>query len=124
MGDIRKTPWTRFRRWLWRWETPFEKAFVFIAGGYVVLMLLAGCTSYAHPYVNPPQETFACVKVNWTELASMQMYCPPNSWACARASLGGMPGSIWTTKPEAFDDYDAVYRLGHEVLHSLGATHK
>lgn len=87
----------------------------------ILLFGLGGCVSYSQPFVSQPG-VFSCVEVHWTARENIQAYCPRGATACA--TVGGSPGQIWARKPEAFDDFEAVYELGHEFLHSLGARHK
>ena len=107
MGDIRKTPWTRFCRWLWRWETPIEQAFIVVGGAYVVLILLSGCAAapfwhtdipgYCAPIfkarVATAQELSAICRMERTEEAACAIRLPqacyvylgPRADACAES---------------------------------------
>lgn len=87
----------------------------------VLLLLLSGCATLEQGFIKEPGD-FACVNVRWTE--NVQNYCAPGAGACATVGNGQNLSTIWTPKPRSFDDFQAVYKLGHEFLHSLGATHK
>lgn len=91
---------------------------------WVWIFTLSGCATFNVPYTVPPQVKYACTFVHWIEESDIQSFCPPNAKACATVGTVGLVNHIWTTKPQAFDDRDAVYRLGHEFLHTLGARHK
>ena len=93
----------------------------FIAISLLLMAALSGCSSYALPFVKEPGNA-ACVYVHWIEESMIQAYCPPGAGACA--TVNHRPNMIWTTKPAAFDDERNVLKLGHEFLHSLGATHR
>ncbi len=84
---------------------------------------LAGCGSFAQPFIQEPG-TFACVRVEWSDAARIRSRCTPGAAACATAGNGIDMQHIWARKPAGFNDYEAVLRLGHEFLHSLGATHE
>ena len=119
MGDIpHDWKWKASTLWM-RWETRILQAF--IVASAIGMLILAGCSSYAVPYVKEPGN-FACVFVAWTDEDKIQSYCPPGAQACA--TVGHAPNIIWTPKPAAFDDERNVLKLGHEFLHSLGARHK
>ena len=120
MGDIPHDWKWKLGHWWYHYEGQVLKAFIVV--GILVIMLLAGC-GFAQPFVTPPGDT-ACVHVRWTDQAEIQAYCPPGATACATVGPRYQMQQIWTVKPLAFDDYDAVMRLGHEFLHSLGARHR
>ncbi len=118
MFEARHSPKERLLRWWYRWETPILKWFTIIGGAVVIFFLLTGCASTEQRFVKEPGN-FACAQVVWSDTAKIQSSCAPGSSACA--TVGN--GTIWTPKPASFDDFWNVYRLGHEFLHSLGATH-
>ena len=123
MGDI-PHDWKYHMRHFWmRFENTILKAFV-VVGLIGVVIIVSGCASFNTPYTVPPQVKYACTFVHWIEEEDIQAFCPPNAKACATVGSGSRVNHIWTTKPQAFDDRDAVYRLGHEFLHTLGARHK
>ena len=119
MGDPRITIWQRICFWLS--EDSNYRPFAIIGFLVLLIALLSGCSTLVQPFVKGPSN-FACVFVNWTEEAHIQNYCAPGAQACATTAQ--MPNTIWTPKPKAFDDERRVLMLGHEFLHSLGATHR
>lgn len=84
-------------------------------------LVLSGCATYTQPFVTKPGN-FACVFVQWTEESKIQNYCAPGAEACG--TVAHRPNTMWAPMPEAFDDFWRVYKVGHEFLHSLGATHE
>lgn len=123
MGDIDATRWLKLWRWLVANETRILKWFCLFAGLLLVAGLIQGCATHGQPFLKEPG-TFACVRVNWTEEKKIQNYCSPKAEACGTVGNGQNLETIWTPKPAAFDDFERVYKLGHEFLHSLGATHR
>lgn len=138
MGDIQRNWKFKMLRFWYKREDRILQIFILLgiiamivipykkevkAALLTVLLALGGCAGYGQPFTTQPS-SFACVTVHWTEVAQIQAYCPPGATACA--TVGHVAGSahIWIPKPMAFDDHAAVYKLGHELLHSLGATHK
>lgn len=85
--------------------------------------LTTGCATYEQPFEKLPDESLACVAVQWTETPQIKNHCSPSAAACGTVGNGSNLNMIWTPKPRSFDDYHRVYLLGHELLHSLGATH-
>lgn len=121
MGDIKLTPALRLRLWWFRHERDVLRPICIIGWLLVSLFLLSGCATYAVPYTAQPGN-YACAFVWWTEEAQIQAYCPHGAEACG--TVAHEKNHIWTPKPEAFDDFWRVYKLGHEFLHSLGARHR
>lgn len=114
----------KFSNWWWDWESRLEKAFILVASLLILTVFVSGCSTYAIPYTREPTLSTVCVTVNWVESHNIHKHCSKGATACATIGSDYQCSGIWTTKPAAFDDYDAVYRLGHELLHRLGATHK
>ncbi len=111
------------RQWHRAWtEDEFWRPFAIAGAIILALILLSGCAStFGQPYVTPPGN-FACSRVMWTEESKIGEHCAPGAGSCGTVSKD--LNTIWTPKPAAFDDFWRVYRLGHEFLHNLGATHQ
>lgn len=94
-------------------------------------LLLTGCATFDQEYVTPPNLGTVVVSVVWTteeEIRRPGGVCgdaAPSWTACATVGTRESPMStIWAQMPASFSDARKVCALGHEVLHSLGATHK
>ena len=93
-------------------------------------LLLAGCSEAAgvfeQPYKQGPQIDGVLVHVVWTDAAEIRLRCGNKSaYACATVGTPELPFStIYAIKPRSFTHAPLVEALGHELLHSLGATHE
>lgn len=87
------------------------------------MVMLSGCATHSLQFSKEPDQALACVVVQWTHEAEIQNHCAPGASACGTVGTGTNVNMIWTPKPRAFDDFQRVYLLGHELLHSLGARH-
>lgn len=90
---------------------------------YLILAMLAGCTN--QPYVTEPHLDAVVVRVQWLSEAEVRKHCGPQSLACATVGRhNGDMSYLWAVRPASFSDESRVCALGHELLHSLGATHQ
>lgn len=100
-----------------------------IVVGLLLLVILAnlyGCSS-VETYADEPRLTitretdtdYSCVRVKWQTAAEIKADCKQDARACIidRAV-------IHTQKPTGRNDWHALYALGHEFYHSLGAGHE
>ena len=91
---------------------------------YLLLLLLVGCGDN-QPYVKPPQINEATIRFEWMTNDQIAKRCSEHSFACGTVGSVEMPNStIYAEMPQGFGDTNRVCLLGHEVLHSLGATHR
>jgi hypothetical protein len=87
-------------------------------------LLLSSC-GFSQPYVREPHLQTVAVQVAWLTPEQIHQRCGAGAAACSTVNtFDGQMGLIWAQMPRAFDDYERVYQLGHELLHSLGATHE
>ena len=90
------------------------------------LLLLMGCGDiFEQRYAKPPQLGSVHVTVKWVDAADIAKVCSnPKAYACATVGTLQQPASfIYAMRPRSFSDSVRVEALGHELLHSLGATH-
>ena len=94
----------------------------------VVISLLAGCEAFEQPYKQPPQVSQVVVTVVWTDADEIRKRCSSQqAYACATVPpcAGAFAHStIYAIKPRSFSHAPLVEALGHELLHSLCATHE
>lgn len=92
----------------------------------LVISLLAGCEAFEQPYKQPPQVSQVVVTVVWTDKETIERQCGnKHAYACATVATAAQPFStIYAIKPRSFTHAPLVEALGHELLHSLGATHE
>lgn len=88
---------------------------------------LAGC-AYTGPMPGetPPTKTQVLVRIEWGDAAIVRQ-------ACMAATRNGKPEActiaraescvIYAQQPAGFSDYYRTEKLGHELLHCLGADH-
>lgn len=84
------------------------------------LLLLSGCGSLP---IHGDLLAYVCIAPVWSTPAEIREMCGPTANACAEVGqYDGQIRRLWLERPEFFDDRKTA-SLGHEVLHSLGATH-
>lgn len=82
-----------------------------------VLLLIAGCSTVP---LKEPDKIHACFVVQWASPAEIPVLCgSPTSAACTINKQ-----LIITRKPHDWQDFFALFALGHEVYHVLGAEHE
>ena len=90
--------------------------------GFATLLFASGCAAFDDPYGFGPNLGFVCINVRWSTPEETRAICGAGS--CAQVGQrAGQVVQIWARRPDSFADSAAVCALGHEVLHSLGATH-
>ena len=88
---------------------------------YILCLFLSGCATNLE-YISPPILTTICLTVNWSTKEQIKEIC--SGHACGEVGFtGGGCSNIWVERPDSFGDEERLRLLGHEVLHSLGATH-
>jgi len=100
----------------------------------VIAASLAGCAvqaDFVHESVVPPAGEYAvCLKVSLLEtLAESTAMCKTefgiNALACAEyPRVDGGAQRLITWRPVDFNDTATLTIIGHELVHSLGGTHK
>lgn len=97
-----------------------------VARALVGLLLLAGCDVFEQPYKQAPNVSQVVVTVVWTDAEEIRKRCnKPEAYACATVPpcAGFAHSTIYAIKPRSFTHAPLVEALGHELLHSLCATH-
>ncbi len=87
----------------------------------ILALMIGGCGG--KQFITPPRDGTIVTTVVWMTRQEVQAKCGRGTEACA--SVGRWQGEmnyIWAQRPDSFDDLNAC-RLGHELLHNLGATH-
>lgn len=96
----------------------------------LLFLALTGCSEAAgifeQPYKTPPVLASVIVTVVWTDKAEIERRCDnKHAYACATVGTRENPVStIYAIRPRSFTHAPLVEALGHELLHSFGATHE
>jgi len=92
----------------------------------LLLLLLQGCIAYP-PMTAAPHDGVVTVSVMLRDPVEVSGLCAHQG---ARSNYGSIAaacsgqGWIITPRPSGWDDTRALYLLGHEMLHQLGAKHE
>ncbi len=92
----------------------------------IFTLMLAGCATQ-QSYLTPPTLEYVTVRMVWLETVDGVRESCRNQSAGACATVGKHNGglvTIWAMKPTSFSDESRMCKLGHELLHNLGATHE
>lgn len=94
----------------------------------VIAIVLGSCDAINAgflPYEKKPSVMNVLVTVVPSTNDEIRERCGAGAFECATVATPTFPYStMWIDMPQSFSDTTRVCNLGHEFLHSLGATHR